>query len=73
MNDKLPTIPVVLCLSKMLERMMSNRLYKYLIKKNNLLYRKQFGFKKGDFPEHAVLHLVEQINQSFEKNEFTLV
>ena len=73
MNDKLPTIPVVLCFSRMLERMIYNRLYKYLIKKkHNLLYCKQFGFKKGDFPEHAVLHLVEQINQSFEKTEITL-
>ena len=39
---------------------------------NNLLYCKQFGFQKGHCPEHAILQLVEQINQSFEKNEFTL-
>ena len=50
---------------------MYNRLYKYLTE-NNLLYCKQFGFQKGDSPEHAILQLVEQINQSFEKNEFTL-
>ena len=55
----------------MLERIMYNRLYKYLIK-YNLLYCKQFGFKKGRSPEYAILQLVEQINQSFEKNEFTL-
>ena len=50
---------------------MYNRLYKYLTE-NNLLYCKQFGFQKGHSPEHAILQLVEQINQSFEKNEFTL-
>ena len=44
-----------------------NRLYKCLTE-NNLLYRKQFGFQKMHSPEHAILQLVEQINQSFEKN-----
>ena len=55
----------------MLERIMYNRLYKYLTK-YNLLYCKQFGFQKGRSPEYAILQLVEQINQPFEKNEFTL-
>ena len=50
---------------------MCNRLYKYLTE-NNLLYCKQFRFQKGHSPEHAILQLVEQINQSFEKNKFTL-
>ena len=50
---------------------MHNRLYKYLTE-NNLLYCKQFGLQKRHSPEHAILQLVEQISQSFEKNEFTL-
>ena len=54
------------CFSKMLERIMYKRLYKYLTE-NNLLYCKQFGFQKG----YSILQLLEQINQSFEKNEFT--
>ena len=49
---------------------MYNRLYKYLTK--NKLYCKQFGFQKAYSPEHAILQVVEQINQSFEKSEFTL-
>ena len=64
-------ICVLPCFSKMLERIMCNRLYKYLTE-NNLLYCKQFGFQKGHSLEHAILQLVEQINQSFERNEFTL-
>ena len=64
-------ISVLPCFSKMLERIMYNRLYKYLTE-NNLLYCKQFRFQKGHSPEHAIFQLVEQINQSFEKNEFTL-
>ena len=50
---------------------MYNRLYKYLTE-NNLLYWKQFGFQKRHSPEHAILQLVEQINQAFEMNEFTV-
>ena len=64
-------ISVLPCFSKMLERITYNRLYKYLTE-NNLLYCKQFGFQKGHSPEHAILQLVEQINRSFEKNEFIL-
>ena len=64
-------ISVLPCLSKMLERIMYSSLYKYLTE-NNLLYCNQFGFQKGHSPEHAILQLVEQINQSFEKNKFTL-
>ena len=43
---------------------MYNRLYIYLTE-NNFLYCKQFGFQKRHSPEHAILQLVEQINQSF--------
>ena len=65
------TISILPCFSKMLETIMYNRLYKYLTK-SNLLYFKQVGFQKGYSPEHAILQVVEQINQSFEKSEFTL-
>ena len=64
-------ISILPCFSKMLERIMCNRLYKYLTK-NNLLYCKQFGFQKRYSPEHAVLEVVERINQSFENNEIIL-
>ena len=50
---------------------MYSKLYKYLTE-NNLLCCEQFGFQKEHSPEHAIRQLVEQINQSFEKNEFTL-
>ena len=56
----------------MLERLTYKRLYKYPTE-NNLLYCKQFGYQNGHFPEHAILQLVKQTNQSFEKNKFTLV
>ena len=48
---------------------MYNKLYKYLTE-NNLLYCKQLVFQEKYSPEHSILQVVEQINQSFEKNEF---
>ena len=50
---------VLPCFSKMLKRIMCNKLYKS-ITENNLLYYKQFGFQKGHSPEGAVLQVVEQ-------------
>ena len=50
---------------------MYNRLYKYL-KENNILYKKQFGFQKNHSTEHAIMQLVDQINNSFENNQYTL-
>ena len=56
------SISALPCFSKILE---------YLTE-NNLLYCKQLGFQKRHSPEHTILQLVEQINQYFEKNQFTL-
>ena len=55
----------------MLERIMYNILYKYLTEKK-LLYCKQYGYQKWHSPEHPILQLVEQINQSFAKKEYAL-
>ena len=55
----------------MLERIMYNRLQKY-IKDQNILYDKQFGLRTGHSTEHAIAQLVDQIYEAFEKNEYTL-
>ena len=57
--------------SKMLERIMYKRLYDHLSQKH-MLYPKQFGFQKSHSTEHAIIQLIDQINSSFEKNNFTL-
>ena len=64
-------ISVLPCFSKILERIMYNRLYNHLVK-NKILYSKQFGFQKGYSTEHAIIHLIDQINNNFENNECTL-
>ena len=64
-------ISVLPCFSKILERIMYNRLYKYLTKEK-ILYSKQFGFQKGHSTDHAILKLTDQIYESFENNQYTL-
>ena len=52
-------IPVLIpCFSKILERIMYNRLYKFL-SENNLLYEKQFGFQANHSTDHAIIQLVD--------------
>ena len=50
---------------------MYNRLYEYLTK-NNLLFDKQFGFRKGHLTEHALIELVNRIYNFFNENKYTL-
>ena len=59
------------CFSKILERIMYNRLQKYL-KDQNILYDNQFGFQTGHSTDHGIAQLVDQIYEAFEKNEYTL-
>ena len=46
---------------------MCNCLYKHL-KENDIIYRKQFGFQQKNSTEHAILQLIDQVNNSFEVN-----
>ena len=62
---------VFCCFSKILEKMMYNRLYKHLLH-NNILHKKQFGFQENHSTDHAIIQLVDQISNSFEKKSFYL-
>ena len=64
-------ISVLPCLSKILERIMYNRLYTFL-NENNLLYEKQFGFQAAHSTDHAIVELANQIYSKFNENKFTL-
>ena len=64
-------ISVLPCFSKILERIMYNRIYKHL-QENNILYPKQFGFQKFHSTDYAIAQLIDQIFNSFEENKFTL-
>ena len=57
--------------SKVLERIMYNRVYNYLDSKG-VRYGKQVGFQRNNSTEHAMLQLTRDITGSFEKEEYTL-
>ena len=65
------SISVLPCLSKLLERIMYNRLYKFLVE-NNILYQKRFGFQNAHSTEHAILQLVNQITEAFSHRKYIL-
>ena len=50
---------------------MYNRLCKYPCEEK-LLYSKQSVFQKGQSTDHAIVHLVNQIYESFESDNYTL-
>ena len=64
-------ISVLPCFSKILERIMYNQLYTYL-DQNNILYKKQFGFRAGHSTDHALTELVDNVCRSFNENKYTL-
>ena len=64
-------ISVLPCSSKLLEKIMNNRLYKYL-SESNYLYEKQSGFRAAHSTDHAVIQLISQILQAFNENEHTI-
>ena len=57
--------------SKVLERIMYNRLCKYICEEK-LLYLQQFGFQKSDSTDHAIVYLADQIYESFENDSYIL-
>ena len=54
---KYKLISVLLVFSKILERIMNNRIYKHL-KSNSWLFDKTFGFQLNNFTEHSIFQLV---------------
>ena len=64
-------ISVLQCSSKILERIMYNRVYNVLTE-NKILYEKQLGFQSSHSTDHAVLQLSTRIFTSFNEKQFTL-
>ena len=67
-NTNYRPVSVLPCFSKVLERLMYNRLlYKYLCEEK-LLYSRQFGFQKSHSTDYTIVHVVDQIYNSFEND-----
>ena len=56
-------------IDKILERIMYNRLYKFL-ETNNLIYSLQFGFRQKHSTSHALIHLTDKIREQLDKGNF---
>ena len=64
-------ISILPVFSKVLERIMYNRVYNHIDSKG-LLYEKQIGFQRNNSTEHAILQLTRDVTSSLEKGEDTL-
>ena len=62
-------ISVLSVFSKIIEKLMHNRLYKFL-EKFELLYPLQFGFREKHSTTHALLSLTESIKHSIDNGKF---
>ena len=62
------TIPLI---SKIFEKIIYARLYNFLISKN-VLYDKQFGFRKNHSTSHAVNYSVNEISKNMENKKHTI-
>ena len=57
--------------SKVLERIMYNRLIRF-INKNKLLYKYQFGFRKNHSTYMALIILIDKITAALDNGDFTI-
>ena len=59
------------CLSKVMERAMHNRLTDFL-DSNNILYNKQFGFRKNHSTTHAIIEVVDKLTETMDQGKATI-
>ena len=64
-------ISVLNTFSKVFERLMYDRLTKYL-DKYNVLYQNQFGFRQGHSTHHALITLVDKITKSLDNGDIVI-
>ena len=62
--------PILPCFSKIVEKIIANRLLSFLLK-HNILYDHQFVFIPGKNTTHAILSLDDYLINSFEDNKLT--
>ena len=69
--DNYRPISLLITLSKILEKLMHNRVYTYL-NENNLLYRSQYGFRTRHSCESAVSELMSVILKGHDTQKSTV-
>ena len=56
--------------SKVLERLIYNQLY-LVLAKNDIIYKYQFGFRKGYCTEQAILEITDNLNSAIDNKQIT--
>ena len=64
-------ISVLPYFSKIYERVIYNHLMQY-INSNDILYDKQFGFRKGHSTSHAIITLVEKVSKALDTGKIVV-
>ena len=64
-------ISLLNCFSKIYERLMHNRLYKFL-EKNNVISNHQFGFRKGFSTEMALITAIDHITEALDNKKHVI-
>ena len=68
MNNYRP-ITLLSVFDKIMEKIMHKRLYHFL-EVNNILYSKQFGFRKNNSTMNALINITEKIKESIDKGKY---
>ena len=55
--------------SKILGKLMHNRLYSFL-EQNNVIYNSQFGFQKNKSTQHSLIEIVEKVRNCIENKKY---
>ena len=64
-------ISLLPAISKVIEKIVHKRLYKFL-DKNNILYQNQLGFRKNVSTNHAASYVINKISENMNKNLYIL-
>ena len=63
--NNFPPISLLSIFDKIMEKIMHKKLYHFL-EENNILFKKQFGFKKNNLTVYALIDLMEKIKKSID-------
>ena len=64
-------ISVLVCFSKLLARLMTKRLSKF-IDKNQILSKHQYGFRANRSTEHALINLTDKITKEIDERKYSI-
>ena len=64
-------ISVLVCFAKLLERLITKRLSKF-IDKNKILSRYQYGFRVNRSTEHALIDFIDKITKAIDEGKYSI-